>query len=147
LSEITPEKPATRLPADYYSAPVSEKDRMLPRWVTIGCGTAALLILILLFGAGAFVNSGGGTSAIGWFFGRMQSEILAMCDRDVKPQQKTDFAAEMSALQVRVAKGKVKSDDLLEVFRIIRDDAGDEDVTSAELEELTNKLRAINTQR
>jgi hypothetical protein len=147
LSEITPEKPATRLPADYYSAPVSESNRMLPRWVTIGCGTAALIIIVLLFAAGAFVNSGGGTRAFGWFFGRMQSEILAMCDRDVKPAQKTDFAAEMSALQQRVARGKVKSDDLLEVFRMIRDDAGDEDVTSAELDQLTAKLREINAQR
>ena len=34
--------------------------------------------------------------ALRWFFGTMQSELLAACDRDVRPEQKTAFAAEMS---------------------------------------------------
>jgi len=147
LSEITPEKPATHVPADYYCTPVAEKDRMFPRWVPIGCGTASLIILIFLFAGGAFVNSGGGTRIFHWVFGTMQSELLAMCDKDVKPAQKTDFAAEMMTLQERAGAGKVKSDDLLAVFRMIRDDSIDEHVTPAELDELTAKLRQINTAR
>jgi len=147
LSEITPEKPATHVPADYYCTPVEEKARMFPRWVPIGCGTASLIILIFLFAGGAFVNSGGGTRMFGWFFGKMQSELLAMCGEDVKPAQKTDFAAEMATLRERAEAGKVKSDDLLTVFRLIRDDATDEHVTPAELDELTAKLREINSAR
>ena len=147
MSEITPEKPAPRVPADYYCSPVAEKERMFPRWVPFGCGTAALIILIFLFAGGAFVNSGGGTRIFGWVFGTMQSELLAMCDKDVKPAQKTDFAAEMATLQARAGAGKVKSDDLLAVFRLIRDDSVDEHVTPAELDALTKKLRELNTAR
>ena len=147
MSEITPDKPATHVPADYYCTPVVEKDRMFPRWVPIGCGTASLIILIFLFAGGAFVNSGGGTRIFHWVFGRMRSEILAMCDNDVKPAQKTDFAAEMATLQERAAAGKVKSDDLLALVRMVRDDAIDEQVSPAELDELTTKLREINSAR
>jgi hypothetical protein len=147
LSEITPEKPAAHVPADYYCTPVAEKDRMFPRWVPLGCGTASLIILIVLFAGGAFVNSGGGTRMFGWVFGRMQSELLAMCDKDVRPAQKTDFVAEMVTMEKRTEAGKVKSDDLLAVFRMIRDVAIDEHVTPAELDELTAKLRGINSAR
>lgn len=147
MSEITPEKPATHVPADYYCTPVAEKDRMFPRWVPIGCGTASLIILIFLFAGGAFVNSGGGTRMFGLVFGRMESELLAMCDKDVRPAQKTDFVAEMVTMEKRTEAGKVKSDDLLAVFRLIRDVAIDEHVTPAELDELTAKLRGINSAR
>ena len=147
MSEITPEKPTTQLPADYYCSPVLEKDRILPRWVTIGCGTASLIILILLFAAGAFVNGGGGTRLVHAFFGRLQTELLQQCSHDVKPSQKTDFAAEFSTLQNRMSAGKVKADDMLAVFELIRDDSADNVVTPDELDRLTKKVHDINTAR
>ena len=146
MSEITPDKPATRLPADYYSSPVSGR-RMFPRGLTLGCGTTALIILILMFIGGAFVNGGGGTRLIHGFFGRLQQELLQQCSRDVTPQQKTTFAAEFSAMQNRISAGKVKSDDLLGVFTLIRDDSSDNVITPAELDVLTKKIHAINSAR
>jgi hypothetical protein len=147
LSEITPEKPATRLPADYYCSPVPEKERLFPRWVPLGCGTASLIVLIVLFAAGAFVNGGGGTRLVHAFFGRLQTELLQQCSRDVKPSQKTDFAAEFSTLQNRMSAGKVKLDDMLAVFELIRDDSADNVVTPAELDGLTKKIHELNTAR
>lgn len=147
MSEITPEKAATRVPADYYCAPVAEKDRMFPRWVPFGCGTAALIVLIVMFLGGAFVSQGGGARAIHWFFGKMQAELLAMCDHDVQPAQKSEFAAEMSTLQERISSGKVKSDKLMSVFEAIRDDTADQSVSPSEIEQLTKKIHEINTAR
>ena len=146
MSEITPDKPATRLPADYYSSPVPG-ERLFPRGLTLGCGTAALIILVLMFIGGAFVNGGGGTRLIHAFFGRLQGELLQQCSGAVTPQQKKDFAAEFSAMQNRIAAGKVKSDDLLGVFTSIRDDSSDNVITPAELEQLTKKIHAINSAR
>ena len=146
MSEITPDKPDTRLPADYYCSPVPA-ERMFPRGLTLGCGTAALIILILMFIGGAFVNGGGGTRVIHAFFGRLQGELLQQCSRDVTRQQKTAFAAEFSAMQNRISAGKVKSDDLLGVFTLIRDDASDNVITPAEIDELTKKIHAINSAR
>lgn len=146
MSEITPDKPASRLPADYYSSPPSQQ-RMVPRGLTFGCGAVALLILVLMFAGGAFVNGGGGTRLVRGFFTRIQTELLQQCGKDVKPQQKTAFAAEYSAMQDRITAGKVKSDDLLDVFKSIRDDSEDGVVTSAELEQLTGKIHAINSAR
>ena len=146
MSEITPDKPATRLPADYYSSPVPE-ERLFPRGLTIGCGTAALIILILMFMGGAFINGGGGTRLVHAFFHRLQGELLEQCSGDVTPEQKKEFAAEFSAMQNRIAAGKVKSDDLLGVFTSIRDDASDNVITPAEIEQLTKKIHAINSAR
>src|SRR5690242_7414920 len=146
LSEITPEKPATKLPADYYSSPERNR-RIVPRGVTLGCGTAALIILILMFMGGAFINGGGGTRLVQKFFGQLQGELLSQCSKDVRPEQKTTFAAEFSQLQQRVGRGKVKSDDLLEMFRMIRDDSQDGVVTPAELDALTKKIHAMNAAR
>lgn len=146
MSEITPDKPATQLPADYYCSPVSDK-RMFPRGLTLGCGTAALLILVLMFIGGAFVNGGGGTRLIHAVFGRLQGELLQQCSRDVTPEQKKEFAAEFSAMQNRISGGKVKSDDLLGVFTLIRDDSADNVISPAELDQLTKKIHAINSAR
>ena len=146
MSEITPEKPVHRLPADYYSEPVSQR-RIFPRWVTLGCGTVALVILIVLFAGGAWINSGGAPRLVHWFFGTMQSELFAACDRDVRSEQKTGFAAEMSALQERIIAGKANSDRVVEFLQAMRDDQADGHVSSAELEQLTKKLHEANTTR
>lgn len=146
LSETIPEKSTTQLPADYYSAPPSER-RIVPRGLTLGCGTAALIVLILMFMAGAFVNGGGGVRLIRAVFGQLQSELLEQCSKDVAPKQKTDFAAEFSTFQNRIGAGKVKPDDLIKVFESIRDDSHDGVVTPDELDRLTKEIHALNTAR
>jgi hypothetical protein len=146
LSEITPEKSTTQLPCAYYSSPPAEK-RLFPRWVPLGCGGISLAILIVLFLAGAWVNSGGATNAIHWFFGRLQSELLASCDRDVTAAQKSAFTSEFTTLQQKITAGKTKSDDLLGVFQLISNVSSDKHVTSAELDELTKKVRDVNNAR
>ena len=146
MSEITPEKSTTQLPCEYYSTPPAEK-RIFPRWVTLGCGTVSLAILIVLFATGAWIGSGGATQVIHLFFGRLQSEILDSCDRSVTPAEKSAFSAEFSTLQEHAAAGKLKSDDLLSLFQVIRDVSDDKHVTASELDEVTKKAHDVNNAR
>lgn len=146
MSEITPEKSTTQLPCEYYSTPPTDK-RIFPRWVPIGCGTASLVILIILFSLGGWVGSGGAAGAIRWFFGRLQSEILASCDPSVTAAQKSAFNAEFATLQQRAEAGKLKSDQLLALFQTIRDVSADEHVTPSELDEVTKKAHDVNNAR
>jgi hypothetical protein len=147
LSQFIPEEPRPQVPADYYCAPVAESERLFPRWVPLGCGTASLVMLILLFIGGAFANRGGATRLVDWGLVEMQQELIDMCDRDVKPEQKTNFTAEVSTLRDRMRAQKVKADELVSLLQSMRETISDEQVSPAELDELTKKIHAINTGR
>src|SRR5437867_6165538 len=84
-----------RRPADYYSSPVGDARPLFPRWVPYGCGGAAILVLIAVFGLGLLAARGGIGPLFELMFATMEGEIDKMFTRDVTPNEKAVFAEEM----------------------------------------------------
>jgi hypothetical protein len=149
LSDIIPAPPEPRplpfrRPADYYAAPLSEVRPLFPRWVPLGCGTASLVAMVVLFGAGAVAGSGKGGSLFATLFGTMQDEIDGKFTKDVPPAQKSAFDAEMKTLRGNLANGKVSMDRLQPLLREIRDASMDDKVTAGEAVQLTKAAHDVN---
>jgi hypothetical protein len=149
LSDIIPTAPDPRplpfrRPADYYAAPLSDVRPIFPRWVPFGCGAASLLVMLVLFGAGAVAGSGKGGSIFAWMFATMQDEIRGTFTKEVSPAQKAAFDAEMKTLRGNLDKGTVSIDRLQPLLHAIRDASIDSKVTPEEAAQLTKAAHDVN---
>ena len=149
MSDIIPTAPEPRplpfrRPADYYAAPLSEVRPIFPRWVPFGCGTASLLGMLVLFGAGALAGSGKGGSIFAWMFATMQDEIHGSFTKEVSPAQKAAFDAEMKLLRGNLDNGSVSIDRLQPLLHAIRDASIDSKVTPEEAAQLTKAAHDVN---
>ena len=133
-----------RRPADYYASPVGDAKPLFPSWVPYGCGSAAIVLLVLVFLAGIFAAHGGMGQLLDLMFGQMQGDIDKMFTKDVQPAQKTAFDAEMKAMRDRVRQNQLKIDRLQPLLRDLRDAVSDEKVTAAEAGKLTKEMHALN---
>jgi len=150
LSDIIPIAPEPRSlpfrrPADYYAAPLSEVRPLFPRWVPYGCGTASLLVIVVLFMAGTFAGSGKAGSLFAMLFGTMQDEIRGMLTKDVTPAQKAALDAEFKTMRGKLAAGSVSMDRLQPVLRAIRDASMDSKITPDEAAKLTRAAHDVNS--
>jgi hypothetical protein len=136
-----------RRPADYYSSPVGDQKPLFPKWVPYGCGSAAIVLLVVVFLAGVFAARGGMGQLLDLMFGSMQGEIDRMFTKDVLPPQKAAFDREMKALRDRVRQNRLPIDRLQPLLRDLRDAVSDERVTPAEAEQLTKEMHALNSGR
>jgi hypothetical protein len=157
LNDITPvvspdpEPPALpppslpfRRPADYYTSPAGEARPLFPKWVTFGCGTAAIVALLAVFGLGIAISRGGMGELFDFMFATMQSETDKMFTKDVKPADKAAFDAEMKAMRESVRQNRISLDRLQPVLRTLREVSSDERVTPVETQQLTEEIRKIN---
>jgi hypothetical protein len=157
LSDITPaispdsEPPALpppslpfRRPADYYSSPAGEVRPLFPKWVPFGCGTAAIVALLVVFGLGIAVSRGGMGELFNFMFASMQGEIDKMFTKDVKPADKIAFEAEMKAMRESVRQNRISVDRLQPLLRTLRDVVSDERVTPAETQQMTQEIRELH---
>jgi len=149
LSDIIPSGPFPRplpfrRPADYYAAPLIEVRPLFPRWVPVGCGTASLIVLILLFLGGALAGGGRGGALFAMLFGTMRGEIHGMFTKDVTPAQKAAFDAEIRLLQKNLDQGKISVDKLQPLLRAVREVSADQRVTPQETERLIVAAREVN---
>src|SRR5436305_11572961 len=83
-----------RRPADYYSSPVGEARPLFPKWVPYGCGTAAIVCLLVVFALGVAVSRGMLGPMFELVFATTQGEIDKMFTRDVTPSDRQMFDAE-----------------------------------------------------
>jgi len=134
-----------RRPADYYSAPVGEARPLFPRWVPYGCGSAAIILLIAVFLGGIFASRGGMGEVLDLMFGSMQSEIDKIFTKDVQPAQRAAFDREMKTMRTSVRQNRLPIDRLQPLLRTLREVTSDSRVTSAETEQLTKEIHAINS--
>lgn len=154
LDEITPdaERPpqpqgaASPLPfvrpAEYYARP--DRIRLFPRWVPFGCGTLALIFLIVIFVAGAMVASGGAGSILDGAFGMLQSDVDGRLAKNVPPSQKAEFDAQMNALRAKARAGKVRFDTVQPLLREINDATNEKSITPEETQRLIEAVRNAN---
>jgi len=133
-----------RRPADYYSSPVGEARPLFPKWVPFGCGTAAIVALLVVFGLGIALERGLMGEAFDLMFATMQGEIDKLFTKDVKPAEKIAFDAEMKAMRESVRQNRISVDRLQPVLRTLRDVVSDERVTPAETQQLTEEIRELN---
>ncbi len=149
LEQIVPPDPAPtalpfRLPADYYSSPSADANRIVPRWIPFGCGAAALVFLLGLFAAGAFVTGGGGAAIIGFFFDTMQGDVERLFTPDVTPSMRADFEREWKRLETNMTSRRVPLDKFQGVLLQMQEAIEDKHVDGSELEKLTGKIRSVN---
>ena len=134
-----------RRPADYYSTPVGEAKPLFPRWVPYGCGTASIVLILIVFAAGYFAVHGGMSRMMDLMFSSMQGEIEKMFTKDVSPTQKASYEREMKRLRDSVRQNRLPVDRLQPLLRTMRDVTEDEHVTPAEADQLTKEMHEINT--
>ncbi len=147
LIPAAPEPPPLpfRRPADYYAAPLSDVRPIFPRWVPYGCGTASLIVILVLFGAGVLASRGKGGSIFATIFGTMQDEIHGMFTKEVTAADKSLFDAEMKTLRGNLADGKVSIDHLQPLLHAIRVASIDSKITPDETKRLTQAAHEVNS--
>jgi len=113
--------------------------------VPFGCGTAAIILLVVLVGVAAGISSGAFRGMFEMALASMEGEIEKMMAPDVKPNAKAAFEAEMKGIRESVRAGRLKIDRLQPLMRTMRETVIDERVTAAEVEELTRAAHAVNS--
>jgi hypothetical protein len=134
-----------RLPADYYSAPLSEVKPVFPAWVPWGCGSLAALVLLVLFAGGAMLSGPRLATLIDLMLSMTIGEIKAMYQPDVTASQKDAFESEVKRMREGLRNGKVSVQKVQPFLQTMQKAIGDEKVTGAELEQLTKAARATST--
>ena len=129
-------------PADYYSS--ATPTRAFPRWVSLGCGGAALVILIIVFAAGIYLSRGGFGEVVDLSFGMTMGELRGMFQPDVTAAQKTALENEIKALRENVRGGAAVAR-LDPVLQAMKRSMKDRKVHAAEVEEITDAARKFNS--
>ena len=134
-----------RCPADYYSSPAGDARPLFPKWVPYGCGSAAILVLIVVFTFGILAARGrlGDLFDVAFWL-PMQGEIDKMFTKDVKPADRAAFDAEMKSLRESVRLNRLPMQKLQPLLQTLREVVSDERVTPAETQRLIQELRQIN---
>jgi len=132
-----------RRPADYYSAPRDARP-LFPRWVPFGCGTAAIVVLVLVFAAGITASRGGMGELFDLMFSSIEGEAEKIFTKDVTPSEKAEFEEEMKTMREGVRTNRIRIDRLQPLLRSIREVSEDEHITPAETERLIKELREVN---
>jgi hypothetical protein len=129
-------------PAEYYSTATPQP--VLPRWAPFGCGGAAVLIIVLVFAGGAFLQSGGFVQFMDFVFGMTLAEMRGMYDADLTAAQKQELESEIETLRKHVREEKIAVQRLDPVLKAMARATRDEKVTSVEARELTDLARRAN---
>ena len=146
-SESPSTAPARRsfpLPAEYYSAPPGDRAPLFAPWATTGCGTTALVLLVVAFTGGYAFSHGGATKLLTWLFTRTQSDIGTMYGKDVTSVQRGELDWEMTSLQKNLAAKRISLEQLQPILKDMRDAMLDAKVTSAETNKLIGDFHAAN---
>lgn len=126
-----------RLPSDYYSASLSEVRPIVPKWVPWGCGGAAILVLLIMFAAGAILTGSRLSAFIDLVMGMSVGEMKGMYAADVTEQQKAALDAEVTRMRKALSDGRVSVQDVQPFLQTMQRAVADDEVTAAEAEQLT----------
>ncbi len=102
------------------------------------------MALLLIFGAGIAASQGALGELFDFMFASIQGETEKYFTKDVKPEQKAAFDAEMKKMRAAVRANKLSVDRLQPFLRTLRDASEDERVTPQETERLIREIREAN---
>jgi hypothetical protein len=139
-----PAAPPFPLPGAYYATPPGDRPPLMAAWVPRGCGIAALVALLVLFGLGYAAGHGALAGIMPWVIGNAKGEIEGAFTADVTPQQKKDFSAAMDDLTARMKTQKLSPEQLQGLLREVRDSVMDQKVDARETARLTAAARAAS---
>ena len=138
-----PSKRAFQWPADYYSSATPKP--VLPQWAPFGCGAAAVVVLILVFAAGALLSSDRFLDLMDFAVGMSVSEMKGQYAAEVSAGQKKSLDDEIELLRKNLREQKVSVQTLQPFLQSLRDVIGDGKVTAAEAATLQAVARKINS--
>lgn len=141
--DISPSGGNFRLPADYYSTPPGGQP-IFPRWVPIGCGSAALIALLGIFIGGAALMRGGGASIVNWAVSAVRKDVDRAMSADVPPADRTALDREMETLRKNMEGGRVKLERVKPILTSLQQAVADDKITRGEAEKLIRQLREVN---
>lgn len=143
---VPPPPPAdgTQRPADYYAQPPAapEGKRGCGKW-GLGCGLAGCLVLILFIVGIVWVAKSG------WpmLMSKMVTEVENHVDQhgeNLDPTVRSELKTELAELKRHIEDRDVSLTDMQDSVYAMQDVVGDEDLTTAEAEELLQELRRVN---
>lgn len=140
----TPPAPAetqTVMPAEYYSTPPSEAQRIVPRGVVLGCGIASIVAVLLIFAVGAFLARGGMATFLDFALGQTLGEVRGCYASDVSDAQKQAFEGELEELRKRVRAETLPVARLSPVLTELQTAIKDRSVRAEEVERLRGRIR------
>ena len=126
-----------RLPADYYSAPLSEVRPIFPKWVPYGCGAGSAGFLLLLFISGALVSGPRLGAGVDFVIGMSLGELRGMFTPEVTTDQKDAFESEVKAMREAVRTNRVQVSSVQPFLQEMRNSISDKKVTPDEVRILT----------
>ncbi|HUP46769.1 MAG TPA: hypothetical protein VM779_14785 [Thermoanaerobaculia bacterium] len=129
------------MPADYYSAPLSEVKPYLPKWVPWGCGAAALLMLLLMFAGGAMLTGPRLAALFDLVVGMSLGEMKGMYADDITAEQQESFEAAVNEMRAGLRESRIPIEEAQPFLQSMQKAVGDEKVTAEELERLTKIAR------
>lgn len=129
-------------PAEYYSAAAPKA--VLPSWVAWGCGAASVVILLLVFGGGIFLSSGGFNSFMDLVLGMSLGEMKAIYEKDIPEARKTALDGEVERLRANLRAEKVSIAALQPFLEGIRAASADGKITAQEVETLRISAAKLN---
>jgi hypothetical protein len=139
--------PSYRLPADYYAAPPGELRPIFPRWVPIGCGSAAAAFLVAGFIGGAVVMHKGLGTIMAFALDMSVGEMKPMIGKDVPADRREALTAELSQLSKNVEADKTSLVRLEPVLTALKEAIEDKKVTPVETERLIKLAHEANQPR
>jgi hypothetical protein len=135
-------EPRIYRPADYYSGPSPE--RVLPRWASLGCGAASVLILVLVFAGGTYLAHGGFTELMDLVFSMTMGELRGMYTKDVTAPQKKSLDDEIETLRANMRNEKITVQSIQPLLKDIQKVSADKKVDAHEVEQLLAEAKKVN---
>lgn len=139
-----PETPprGVRRPADYYSLPSPE--RVLPLWLSLGCGGLALVALIVIFAGSLFISSSGFGEFIDFTLGMSLGEMRGMYAKDISDAQKKQLETEVETMREHLRTERVATTKLQPFLQALSRSTRDGSVTAKEVQEITAEAARVN---
>jgi len=142
MIETTPERRFI-WPSAYYSS--ATPDAVLPRWVSYGCGGAAVLALVLVFAGGAYLAGGGFVDLMDMTIGMSVGEAKGMYAAGIPAARKQSLDLEITAMRKNLREGKISVRSLQPFLEALRKVTSDSKVTAAEAATLEAAAKKANS--
>jgi hypothetical protein len=129
-------------PAEYYSGQTPAP--VIPGWAALGCGAAAVVVLLLVFAGGAWMASGGFQQVMDLSLGMTVAEMKGMYVSEVTSVQRKTLDAEIETMREGLRTKKVAVASLQPFMQALQKAVRDEKITPAEAKSLEDTVRRIN---
>ena len=136
--------PMQRLPADYYATSTAEVQPIFPRWVPLGCGTAAAVFLLLGFAGGAIIMHTGLGKMFAIVLDMSAAELPPLLAKDVTPVQKQTLNQELSQLSRNLEAEKTSLARVEPVLTAMKESMADKKITPQEVDKIVKVAHDAN---